>query len=90
MYKIMLAPSKLVSSKDFHIYMGRESLAACLHNKASVFPIRLQQIDVNVLHTKVTFGFAQFRSPISPNQVSQTFNGLLQTSNYVNDRARTT
>lgn len=89
MYKIMLAPSKLVSSKDFHIYGPRE-LAACLHNKASVFPIRLQQIDVNVLHTKVTFGFAQFRSLISSNQVAQTFNGLLQTSNYVNDRARTT
>lgn len=70
--------------------MGRESLAACLHIKASVFPIRLQQIDVNVLHTKVTFGFAQFRSLISSSRVAQTFNGLLQTSNYVNDRARTT
>lgn len=70
--------------------MGRESLAACLHNKASVFPIRLQQIDVNVLHTKVTFGFAQFCSLISSSRVAQTFNGLLQTSNYVNDRARTT
>lgn len=57
--------------------MGRESLAACLHDKASVFPVRLQRIDVNVLQTKVTFGFAQFRSLISPNQVSQTFNGLL-------------
>ena len=31
--------------------MGRESLAACLHDKASVFPVRLQRIDVNVLVT---------------------------------------